>query len=107
MSALKTITTGTFKQDVLSADKPVLVDFYTPWCPGCQVVAPHLETLAEEYAGRVDVVKIDVEQEQDLALQLGITSVPTLVLFKEGEPVQGAVGAPTPGQLREWLDHAA
>ena len=90
---MQAVTDGTFKADVLEADQPVLVDFWAPWCGPCRAVAPVLEGLATELAGRLKIVKVNVDENQQVAGALGIRSIPTLVLFKDGKPVQGAVGA--------------
>ena len=90
---MQAVTDATFKADVLDASGPVLVDFWAPWCGPCRAVAPVLESLAGEMSGRLKIVKVNVDENQQVAGALGVRSIPTLVLFKDGKAVQGAVGA--------------
>ena len=97
-------TDASFEQQVISADTPVLVDFWAPWCGPCQVIGPMLEELADEYAGRVRIVKINVDDEQNVAGAMGVRSIPTLVLFKEGKAVQTLVGVRPKEELKSLLN---
>ena len=90
---MQAVTDASFKQEVLEATGAVLVDFWAPWCGPCRAVAPVLEGLAGELEGRLKIVKVNVDENQQVAGTLGVRSIPTLVLFKDGKPVQGAVGA--------------
>ena len=87
------VTESTFEQEVLSSDKPVLVDFWAEWCGPCHAVAPILDKIVEERAGELKLVKVNIDEEQGLAERYGIASIPTMVLFKDGEPAAAAIGA--------------
>lgn len=92
----KHIVVGTdqnFETEVLQSNLPVLVDFWAPWCGPCRVVAPAVEQLAEEYAGKFKVVKLNTDENQVTAMQYGIMSIPTLAIFKEGKVVDAVIGA--------------
>ena len=105
---VKAVTTQTFDQDVVQAERPVLVDFYADWCGPCKFVGPIVEDIAGEYAGQIDVRKIDVDENPELASRYGVRSIPTLVLFKDGEPQETVIGAVPKSQLTEVIDrHAA
>jgi thioredoxin 1 len=90
--AYLTLTDATFQDQVLNNPQPVLVDFWAPWCGPCQVMAPIIEELAVEYAERVTVGKVNVDDYPSLAAQYGIRSIPTLLVFKDGEVVDRAIG---------------
>lgn len=103
MSNLKFVTESTFSQEVLGAKKPVLVDFFAEWCGPCKFIAPILEQIAQERP-EVEVVKVDVDSEQNLAMQYNVSSIPTLMLFKNGEVVQSVVGAVGKAQLLKLIE---
>ena len=104
-NTLGVVSDDNFEDEVLSSDKPVLVDFWAPWCQPCQRLNPVIEELANEYAGRVKVVKLNVEDNNAVASKLGIRGIPTLVLFKDGEVVSNKSGGNlTKSQLSETLD---
>ena len=88
-----TITKDNFEQEVLNSDIPVLVDFWAVWCGPCQMVGPIVAELAEEYAGKVKVGKVNVDEQPELAMKYGIMSIPTMILFKGGEVDNQIVGA--------------
>ncbi len=87
MAKPRDVTDSDFEQEVLKADKPVLVDFWAPWCGPCRMVAPVVEELADDYAGKVEFVKLNTDDNPDTAVKYGIRSIPTLLVFKEGESV--------------------
>lgn len=84
---------GNFEKLVLKSDQPVLVDFWAPWCGPCNVVAPIIEELAQDYEGKLQVVKVNTDDEQDIAEQFDITSIPTMIFFINGEEVARTLGA--------------
>jgi putative thioredoxin len=100
------VTLENFESEVIAASmtQPVLVDFWAPWCGPCKVIGPLLEKLEGEYAGRFKLVKIDSDQEQQLAAAFGIRSIPTCILLMNGQPVDGFTGALPEGKLKEFLD---
>jgi putative thioredoxin len=100
------VTLENFEAEVIAASmsQPVLVDFWAPWCGPCKVIGPLLEKLEADYAGRFKLVKIDSDQEQQLAGAFGIRSIPTCVLLMNGQPVDGFMGALPEGKVKEFLD---
>ena len=93
----------TFAQEVLESDTPVIVDFWAEWCGPCHAVAPVLDRIVEEHAGAVKLVKVNIDEERGLAERYGIASIPTMILFRDGEPSQVAVGAQPNGALERSL----
>ncbi|MFC1892671.1 thioredoxin [Chloroflexota bacterium] len=100
------ISDGNFDQTVLQADLPVLVDFWATWCGPCRMVAPVVEELAQEYEGRITFAKLDVDQNPKTASKYGIMSIPTLLIFKNGEPFSHLVGFRPKAELKRSLDAA-
>jgi len=100
----KEVTDATFEQEVLKAPRPVLVDFWAPWCGPCRMVAPIVEELAEEYEGKVNFVKLNTDDNPVTASHYGIRSIPTLLVFKGGEPVGQIIGFRPKSDLRRRLD---
>jgi thioredoxin 1 len=97
------LTEETFEQEVLKATIPVLVDFWAAWCGPCKVIAPMVEELATEYEGKLKIGKVDVDNHQKIAMQYGIRSIPTLLMFKGGKVVEQIIGAAPKKTLVEKL----
>ena len=93
-----------FEQTVLQSKTPVLVDFWAPWCRPCLMVAPVVDELADEYSGRVNFARVNVDQNQQVAAKYNIMSIPTLIVFKNGEPVSHIVGFRPREELKQGLD---
>jgi thioredoxin 1 len=87
------VTTTTFEHEVLNSDTPVIVDFWAEWCGPCHAVAPVLDKIAAEREGELKIVKVNIDEEQDLAMRYGVVSIPTMILFRDGEPSAAAIGA--------------
>jgi len=98
-----TVTRKTFDREVLASDQPVIVDFWAPWCGPCLAVGPVLDKIAAERPGQLRVAKVNVDEEPELAARFGVQSIPTIVLFKNGEPVAGTVEARGKSQLEKAL----
>ncbi|MEL6382630.1 MAG: thioredoxin [Cyanobacteria bacterium J06626_18] len=107
MSAVAEITTANFETDVLQNDLPVLGDFWAPWCGPCRLVSGVVDELAQDYAGRVKVVKINTDEQAAIASQYGIRSIPTLIVFKGGQVVDQVIGAVPKTTLAKALDKYA
>ena len=99
-------TDADFNQQVLESDVPVLVDFWAPWCGPCRMIAPALDQLATEYAGKAKVVKVDIDQNQATALKYHVRSIPMLLMFKDGQVQATQVGAVGKPQLAQLIDKA-
>ena len=104
MAKPRDVTDANFEQEVLKADKPVLVDFWAPWCGPCRMVAPIVEELADEYDGKVEFVKVNTDDNPNTAVKYGIRSIPTLLVFKDGEPAGQIIGFRPKSDLKQRLD---
>ena len=98
------INTKNFDTEIINSDVPVLVDFWATWCRPCLVVAPTLEQLGEEYAGKLKIGKVNVDNDQSLAMKFGITSIPTLLFFKGGKVQESIVGSRPKAAFRKIID---
>ena len=103
-TGIVTLSESTFDETIGSADTPVLVDFWAEWCGPCKMIAPVLEEIARDQAGRVSIAKLNVDDNPDLALRFDVMSIPTLLLFKDGEVAHRIVGAKGKQQLLLELD---
>lgn len=104
--ATSNVTDASFETDVLNSDSPVVVDFWAEWCGPCKAIAPALEEISEEMDGEVKIVKLNIDENQDVAMKYGIRSIPTLMLFKGGEPMATQPGAKLKGQISDWIKSA-
>lgn len=98
-----TVLDATFKSEVLDSQIPVLVDFWATWCAPCRAIAPSLEELATQYKGQLKIAKVDVDENQAIAQQFGIRSIPTLLMFKGGKVVEQLVGAAPKAKLEDAI----
>jgi thioredoxin 1 len=106
MANVTEVTDATFQTEVLDSTVPVLVDFWAPWCGPCRAIAPLLDELAGEYAGKAKVVKINVDDHQAVAQRYRVSSIPNLIVFKNGQVAQQIVGAVPKSRLSQALDTA-
>jgi thioredoxin 1 len=106
MSTLISITAADFEQQVVQSDLPIVVDFGAPWCPPCRAVAPILEDLAVEFAGRLTIVSVNIDEASDLAQRFGIIGLPTMVVFRQGAEIQRVRGAAPKRVLKEAFELA-
>ncbi len=104
MSTALDVSESTWETSVLQSEIPVLVDFWAPWCGPCKAMGPYIDKLAEEYAGRLSVVKLDTQDNPDLAARYGITSIPAFVLIKGGEVVSQTLGQMKYAALQESVE---
>jgi thioredoxin 1 len=97
------VTDASFDADVLKADGPVLIDFWAEWCPPCHAIAPSLEELSQELAGQVTIKKLNIDDNPRMAIKYGVRSIPTLIIFRNGEPTALQVGAAPKSRLSDWI----
>ena len=98
------INTLNFEAEALKSEVPVLVDFFAEWCGPCKMIAPFIDELAEEYEGRARILKLNVDKDPDIAMRYGVKSIPTLIFFKNGEPVDQHMGALPKDDIADRLD---
>lgn len=97
------LTTENFEKEVLKSDKLALVDFWATWCGPCKMIAPVVSEIAEQYKDKLKVGKVNVDEQGDLAIKYGIESIPTLIIFKDGRPINTAVGYHSKSELEEFV----
>ena len=95
---------GNFQEEVISADKLVLVDLYATWCTPCKALAPVLEELADKYADKIKVVKVNVDEEESIAAKFGIASIPTVIFFKNGQTAASCVGLRSASEIEKMIE---
>jgi thioredoxin 1 len=104
MSTITAITDASFEEDVINASQPVLVDFWAEWCGPCKMLAPVLESVSDEFADKLKITKLNVDENPETAPKFGVRGIPTLILFKDGQVVATKVGALTKSQLVAFLN---
>jgi thioredoxin 1 len=105
--ATTVVTDETFEADVLKASGTVVVDFWAEWCGPCKMIAPALEEISEEMGDQVKIAKLNIDENQNMAMKFGVRSIPTLILFKDGEPVSTQIGAAPKNKLADWIRTAS
>ena len=98
------VSESSWDEEVINSDLPVMVDFWAEWCGPCKMIAPAVHDLAEEYTGKMNVAKVDVDNAPNIAMKYGIRSIPALIFFKDGQPVDQVVGALPKGALKKKID---
>jgi thioredoxin 1 len=104
--ATKTISDSSFQSDVLGAEGPVLVDFWAEWCGPCKMIGPALEELSDELGEQVTIAKLNIDENPDAPAKYGVRGIPTMILFKNGQPAATQVGAAPKSQLKRWIEGA-
>jgi thioredoxin 1 len=102
--ATQATTDASFEADVLQADKPVLVDFWAEWCGPCRMIAPALEELAAEFGDKINIVKLDIDENPDAPTKYGVRGIPTMILFKNGQEAAKQVGALPKNAIKQWIE---
>jgi thioredoxin 1 len=101
--ATEKVTDASFDSDVLGSSEPVVVDFWAEWCGPCRLISPALEEIAGEMGGKVKIAKLNIDENPNVAVRYGVRSIPTLIMFKNGEPTAIQVGAAPKGRLADWI----
>ena len=101
--ATEKVTDASFDSDVLGSSEPVVVDFWAEWCGPCRMISPALEEIAGELGGKVKIAKLNIDENPNVAVRYGVRSIPTLIMFKNGEPTAIQVGAAPKGRLADWI----
>ena len=104
MSSIKNLNAETFEKEILESKIPVLVDFWAVWCAPCKALTPILDDISDELSEKVAITKVNLDDNQDLAMKYSIRSIPTLLLFKSGELLDMKVGLPSKSDLVDWID---
>ena len=106
MASVIEVGQDTFKERVVDSEKPVVVDFWAEWCGPCKMIGPALEDLSAQYGGRVKIAKVNVDENPEMAAELGVRGIPALFLFKDGAVVSNKTGAAPKAALQAWIDSA-
>ncbi|WP_306028184.1 thioredoxin [Stappia sp. MMSF_3263] len=105
--ATAVVTDESFESDVLKASGTVVVDFWAEWCGPCKMIAPALEEISEEMGDQVKITKLNIDENQNVAMKYGVRSIPTLIMFKDGEPIATQIGAAPKNKLADWIKTAS